>query len=79
MAHISPLSFSSPILQLTGDRESIIARIAKAAWDWASSAQGLSLFGGTGQSNYSVSFGKQFRDQRTTDGSRSACNKNLHL
>jgi hypothetical protein len=41
--------------------------------------QSLSFFWRTGQSNYRVSFGKQFRDQRTTDRSRSPCNKNLHL
>jgi hypothetical protein len=41
--------------------------------------QSLSFFWRAGQSNYSVSFGKQFRDQRTTDRSRSPCNKNLHL
>jgi hypothetical protein len=41
--------------------------------------QSLSFFWRTGQSNESMSFGKQFRDQRTTDRSRSACNKNLHL
>jgi hypothetical protein len=41
--------------------------------------QSLSFFWRTGQRHYSVSVGKQCRDQRTTDRSRPSCNKNFHL